>query len=420
MGTAAILGSWDTKQTEMRYMRDRLTAAGLDVVYIDVSVFPDQSFDERYGYSSAVLHERGADRWRAAEGGGRGALIDCMSTVTAEFVRELHDEKKIDGIIGAGGLQNTTLAVAAMRQLPIGFPKVIATTVASGNRTFKEVLKNQDIVVVPSVTDIAGLNYFTRATLTEACSCLAGVMTSPNPAASHEQPRVALTMMGVTDRAASAALATLQKAGCETVGFHATGAGGAALEELVAAGWFDAVLDLTLHEITSEYFAGGYSYGATDRLNSAIAADLPMILAPGGLDFVDYYTAEFPRPLEDRKYVLHNGSLAHIKITATEASAVGSIVGRRILAARSPVTMLVPTQGMRAEAGPGEALHDPTVDSALIGAIREAAGPQLQMRSIDGSLNSAEFGQRAAEDLLALMRARGLAVGATEERRATR
>jgi uncharacterized protein (UPF0261 family) len=332
-----------------------------------------------------------------------------MSSLTKEFVVRLQAAGRIQGIVSAGGLQNTTLAVEAMGGLPFGFPKVLATTVASGYRTFVSVLKNLDIVVIPALADIAGLNFATRSTLDTACDCIAGMVLAVSPVSkTKDHVRVGVSMMGVTNLSAEGALKELRDLGYEAVGFHATGAGGAMLERLVQSGDLDAVLDINLHEIVNEYFGGGYSFGATGRLEAAIELGVPLVVAPGGLDFVDYYVADFPGGIEGRKYVLHNGSLAHIKLTVGEASAVGTVVGERLSKAKGEITLLVPTQGLRSESSPGEKMYDPEVDAALVDAIASHCGPYVTISEFDGCLNTAEFGRIAAEELHKQIEAKAL------------
>ncbi|MGO3796246.1 MAG: Tm-1-like ATP-binding domain-containing protein [Pauljensenia sp.] len=398
--SAAILGSWDTKCTEMRYMRDRLQRMGLSVLLVDVSTRQNDIPTDEVQLTSDSIQRTAQERGIVPTSSGRADMIEFMAKAAACIVKELFDRNSIQGILSAGGLQNTTLAVGAMEALPIGFPKVLATTVASGNRTFSSVLGNRDIVVVPSLADLAGLNFATKATLDCACDCLAGMIQNTHVARrTKDRLVVGLTMMGVTNQGAAGALAHLQSKGIETVGFHTTGAGGAVLESFIREGKIDAVLDMNLHEIVSEYFGGGYSFGATGRLTAAVDCQVPMVLAPGGLDFVDYYVKDFSPGLKGRKFVLHNGSLAHIKLNVAEAEAVGEVVGKRLRHASAPVLMLVPTSGLRSDSGVGEAMFDPEVDHVLVESILSSASETLEVEYVDSCLDSREFGAAAAERL---------------------
>lgn len=405
MKNAAVLGSWDTKRAEMQYLRTRLEEAGVGAVLVDVSTLPVDDLDEEWGYPSRVVRGGLESRWRDLPDDDRGARIDLMAIAAARFVSRLHAEGRIDGVVAAGGLQNTTIAKAAMRALPLGVPKVMATTVASGQRRFASVVGDSDIVVVPALADFTGLNFVTRATLDAACACLVGIGGRDVRPARPAGPVVGLSAMGVTNRAASAAVAELESQGFEAVAFHATGRGGAVLEDFVRSGLVDGVLELSLHEIVNEHFGGGYSHGARDRLVGPLAAGVPLVLTPGGLDFVDYEAAEFPPGLGGRSYVLHSGTLAHIKLTVAEARTVGRLVGGRIAAAARPVPLLLPTDGLRAGARPGLPMWDPAVDEALVTALVEHADGRAAVERVPLNLDTEAFGALAARRLADAVRA---------------
>lgn len=401
--TAAVLGSWDTKSAEMCYMRTKLEEANLDVVLVDVSTKPSQSSPDGRVYTAKDILKGKEDQWSLVKDQGRAASIMFMSEATKDFVVGLQTAGKIDGIVSAGGLQNTTLAVSAMQSLPMGFPKVVATTVATGHRPFMSVVGDRDIVVIPAIADLSGINFATKATLNSACGCLAGLMRETQVFERPDRVTVGLSMMGVTNNAAVGAIRRLEQAGYEVVGFHATGAGGGVLEDFVGCGLFDAVLDLTLHEIVNEYFQGGYSFGIQGRLEAAIERNIPLVIAPGGLDFVDYFVDEFVHGIEGRKYIFHNDRLAHIKLTRNEAQEVGALVGKRIAKSTRPVVMVYPTQGLRSDTGYGQALYDPEVDEVLVQAIQKNAGQHLVVHEHEMNLDTEEFGATAAQVLINLL-----------------
>ncbi|HEY0186686.1 MAG TPA: Tm-1-like ATP-binding domain-containing protein [Cellulomonas sp.] len=396
MRSAAILGSWDTKRDEMRYMRTRLADAGVLGRLIDVSTVSTDQLGEVDGYGARDILRGREERWAGLAGAGRGAKIDFMAEAVRDFVLGLYLSGEIEGVISAGGLQNMTLATAAMKALPVGFPKVMATTVATGRRPFVSVVGESDIVVIPALADLAGLNFVTRSTLDKACECLAGMMTGRSQLQRPAGQVVGLTLMGVTSESATGAIEEFVRLGLEPVGFHATGTGGIVLEEFVAAGLIDGVLELNLHEVVSEHFGGGYSYGALGRLRASVERGVPLVVTPGGLDFVDYWVEDFAPGLADRRYVLHNGTLAHIKLTLDEATEVGALVGSRLAAATRPVPLLVPTLGLRAEGRPGEAMSDPEVDQALVAALVGSAAGAVQVEEVPLHLNTREFGRLAA------------------------
>lgn len=398
---AAIVGSWDTKREEMRFIFSRLAVSRLDPFYIDVSTLGTDPLDPGTGYSSDEIRRPRIAEWNALANSGRGEKIDFMVAAAAEFISRLHREGRINGIISAGGLQNTVLATSAMRRLPIGLPKVMVTTAVTGPREFQLVTGNRDIIVVPSLSDLAGVNMFTRTTLDNACACLAGMLTlteHPGEGIRRGSRRpVGLTQMGATNTAAVAAIARLRELGFEPVGFHATGSGGPTMEECVGDGLLHGALDMTLHEIVSDVMGTGYSVGAKGRLERLLAGDAPVLLAPGGLDFIDDWTDTFPGGLEGRRFVLHNSNPAHIKLTVEEAVRVGRVIGGRIAGSRRGVDMLIPTGALRSEAETGGRMHDPEVDKALVDAIIDSSGPGLRTTLFEGDLNTEGFGTAAAD-----------------------
>jgi uncharacterized protein (UPF0261 family) len=296
-----------------------------------------------------------------------------------------------------------------MQILPLGFPKVAATTIASGARPFQSVVGDRDIVVIPSIADFSGLNAITRTIIANAAAALAGLITfAGKPLQKSAKITVGLSLMGVTNQAAVFITDELGKAGVETIGFHTTGAGGRIMEQLALDGILDAVFDLTTHEITSEYFGGGFSYGALNRLVKLFESGIPVMVSTGGLDFVDYAVADCPLDLDKRKYNKHNVELAHIKITVEEARAVGKIFAERLALAKEGTLLLIPTNGMRLNTEPGGNLYDPEVDRNLISTIKENAPPSIVIKEIDGNINDENWSRAAAREMLGLLKEAGL------------
>lgn len=350
--------------------------------------------------------------WSELESKTKGEKIEYMRKAVTAYVDHLYKSGGIQGIISVGGLQNTVMATAAMSVLPIGFPKVMATTVASGTKQFSLVVGDKDIVAIPTICDCTGLNLITRRVIANACGCCIGmVQTAGEPIAKGSKPVVGLTLMGVTNNGAMAAVEALEEAGYEVLGFHATGVGGAVMEQMAADGLIDGVLDLTLHEITSEYFGGGFSYGpgAASRLLKSSAGRVPLVVSLGGIDFVDYAKKEahvVPH-LESRKTYDHNADTVHIKISPEEARDIGKIVATRLntadYPANCPIKLLIPTDGMRHNTTSGEALYDPEADRALIEALRTNLNSTIEVIEIEGNLDTPEWGRKAARVMLEVL-----------------
>ncbi len=408
MKTIAVIESCDTKGKEAKFISDFIKNEGLNALVLNTATGPAPS--ENFDVSREEIVAAYGTPWEELEPKTKGEKIDFMKDAVAAYVENLYKEGKIDGIISVGGLQNTVMAANAMQRLPIGVPKVMATTVASGTRKFELVVGDKDITVMPAICDFTGMNIVTRQIISNACAACVGMVKSAGQALKKgDKPVVAVTLMGVTNNGAIAAVEELEKAGLEVIGFHATGVGGATMETMASNGLVDGILDLTLHELTSEYFGGGFSYGeaANTRLVKSVDKKVPLVISLGGLDFVDFGTNELPGRMDERKYMLHNATTAHIKILPEEGKALGKILADRLSKVTYPVKLLIPTKGMRHNTEAGEELYSPETDSALIQTIIDNVNDNVEVIVIPHNLDTKEFGVKAAHYMIDEMKDRG-------------
>lgn len=290
-----------------------------------------------------------------------------------------------------------------MKALPIGVPKLMVSTVASGRRTFEPLVGSKDIVLMPTVADITGINVLTRTILGNAVAAIVGMsIHGGKPLCAEDELIIGVTLMGVTNGLVQA-VALLEKEGHQVISFHTTGAGGRAMEELIASGTIKAVMDLTLHEIVAEMFAGGFSAGASNRLEAACKAAIPQVIAPGGVDFIDFGIHELPADMNRRKYIFHNADIAHIKLHKEEIVRAGLIIVERLNRNNGPVTVLIPLGGFRQAASRGEALWDGEVDAALIEILRTRLKPGIKIIEVDANINDIKFSEAAAGAMLELL-----------------
>lgn len=396
MKTVGIIASCDTKYHEVQFMRRRLEELGLNVCVIDMAVGLGESKGADITREE-VFANLGYD-WTELREKTKGELVALMIQAMPCTVVKLYKEGKIDGLLSAGGVQNTTVAAAAMQMLPLGFPKVIATTVASGQKCFGDVVGTKDIVTIPSISDFTGINSMTTMTLQNACACVAGmVQYGAGGLKKPERKLVGLTLMGITNEGCCAAVEELDRLGIEAIGFHSTGVGGTIMEQMALEGTLDGILDMTTHEITSEYFGGGFSYGAKNRLLKPLAAGVPMVVSVGGLDFVDFPKENFPPRMDERVYNMHNARLAHIKILPDEAEEIGKIFAERLNTAHEPVLLVFPTEGMRKNTRKGGNMYCKETDDALLGAIRaNLKNDLIQIVELEGNMNDRDWGERIA------------------------
>lgn len=414
MKTIAIIESCDTKYIEAGYMKELVEKAGMRGLVINTATGPCACANpEDNGKVVDVSREEVAvafgTPWSEMEDKTKGEKIEYMRSAIAEYVYRLYKNGEIQGIVSVGGLQNTTMSTSAMSLLPIGFPKVMATTVASGTKQFQLVVGESDIVAMPTICDCTGLNLITKRVIANAVSCCIGMVEyAGEPIRKEDKPVIGLTLMGVTNEGCMAAVQELEKNGYEVLGFHATGVGGGIMEKMAEDGLIDGVLDLTQHEITSEYFGGGFSYGpgAKVRLLKTTANHVPLVVSLGGIDFVDYNKSEAgvipnwqQRPTYD-----HNATTVHIKISKEEAADIGKIVADRLNTADYPIKLLIPTDGMRHNTTKGEALYDPEADKVLVDTLLENIKEHVEVVMIEGNLDTKEWGVQAAQIMLDVMK----------------
>ena len=411
MKTIAIIESCDTKFREAVLMKEIITKAGLEGLVINVATGPDASYG--YDVSRETVAAFGGTKWEDMADRTKGEKISYMQKAVSAYVKDLYDKGMIHGVVSVGGLQNTVMATEVMKQLPIGVPKVMATTVACGQRAFAPVVGERDIVVIPSICDFTGINMVTETVIRNACACCIGMVKQDGAGEAvrkGDRPVVGVTLMGVTNRGACAAIDELEKNGVEALGFHSTGTGGGIMEEMVRDGLIDGVLDMTTHEIAEGWFGRGFSFSPfwETRITNSIKAGVPLVVCPGGLDFCDFAPSEFPPHMDRRKYMLHNADMAHIKLLPEEAEKIAAIFAERIEKAEGPVTVLYPTDGMRHNTQEGQELYDPAVDEIIIRTIEGISSPNVTVEKIEGNLDTDEWGKEAARRMLALLKQRGI------------
>jgi uncharacterized protein (UPF0261 family) len=401
MKTIAIMASLDTKEAEVSFLKQMIERLGCRALLIDVGVLGKSALIADVPRDDVI--KASGREWKSLQAGQKHEKIAAMSEGASRLAPELYGQGLFDAILSIGGVQNTLIGVAAMKALPIGVPKLMVSTVASGQRTFEPLVGSKDIMLMPAVADIAGINVLTRTILQNAVAAIVGMATHDGkPLCAGDTLIIGLTQMGVTNGVAQAGR-LLAAEGYEVISFHATGAGGRAMEELIADGTIKAVMDLTLHEIVAEMFAGGFSAGASNRLTAACKAGIPQVIAPGGADFIDFGIHELPADIDRRKYILHNAEIAHIKLHKEEIVRVGSVIVERLNRNRGPVTVLIPIGGFRQAASRGEPLWDAEVDNALIEILRTRLKPGIQVVEINANINDIKFSQAAAAAMLGLL-----------------
>ena len=393
-----LVGTHDTKGAELDYVRGLIESRGHRVLTVDVGVLGDPPADVDVR-AEDVAAAGGSTLPALRAAGDRGAAIDVMIAGLERVVPALHAEGRFDGVLGLGGGGGTALATAAMRTLPVGLPKVMVSTMASGDTTPYVGVK--DVTMMYSVVDIAGLNPLSRRVLANAAGAICGMVEQETPTAA-DRPMIAATMFGVTTPCVAGIRRRLEEAGYDVTVFHATGSGGRAMEALIDEGWFDGVADATTTEWCDEVVGGVLSAGR-DRLSAAGRAGIPQVVSVGALDMVNFLGIDtVPERFRGRKLHRHNENVTLMRTTAEECAKLGLEIGRKLSAAKGPVTVLLPLRGISAIDREGQPFDDPQARQALFDAIRaNLRGKELV--EIDAHINDDRFAERAARELLRLL-----------------
>jgi uncharacterized protein (UPF0261 family) len=383
--TVVLVGTLDTKGTEYAFLRDRLEQAGVATVLVDVgtqgppTTHADVTRDEvaaAGGFELAALTDR-------------GAAVQAMCGAAPGVVRRLFDEGRCQGVLAAGGSGNTAIATAAMRALPIGVPKLVVSTMASGDTS--AYVDVSDVVLMPAVTDVAGLNSVSARILANAAAAMAGMVTAPGLDLGASRPVVAATMFGVTTPAVTAAREELERRGYEVLVFHATGTGGRSMESLVESGFVTGVLDLTTTELADDLVGGVLSAGP-HRLEAAGRHGVPQVVSLGALDMVNFGArASVPERFAGRNLYVHNPTVTLMRTTPEECAELGRRLGAKLSAATGPVALFVPLRGVSAISGEGGPFFDPDADAALRAGLRETLAPSVEVHEVDAHVNDPAF-----------------------------
>ena len=400
-----LIGTFDTKGVEYAFVRQAILERGHAVLTMDLGVlgagrdpgFPvDVSAEEvaaAGGSSLAALRERR----------DRGSAVEVMLAGGRTLTRALFADGRFSGVLGLGGGGGTAMITAAMRELPVGVPKVMVSTMASGNTA--PYVDVKDITMMYSVVDIAGLNPLSERILHNAAGAICGMLDRGRATSdSTARPLIAATMFGVTTPCVTAARERLEAAGYDVLVFHATGSGGRAMEGLIDDGYFAGVLDVTTTEWADEVVGGVLTAGPT-RLSAAGRRGIPQVVSVGAVDMVNFGAPEtVPGQFRSRTIYRHNPSVTLMRTTPQECRAIGQRIAEQLSRAAGPVALLLPLKGVSMLDAPGQPFHDDEADRALFDALRDYAGPNVAVRDLDMHINDPEFAHALADELLARLR----------------
>ena len=395
--TVCIVGTMDTKGVEFSFIKAQIESAGVSTCVINTGILGEPQLASDIS-ADEVAQAGGSSLQALRDEGDRGNSVAVMAEGAATLIAEKHAAGEIDGIISLGGSAGTTIGTTAMQAVPVGVPKIMVSTLASGDTS--PYVQSKDISMMYSVVDIAGINRLSRQILANAAGAIVGMVNAEVPTATDDKPLIAATMFGVTTPCVTKAREILEAAGYEVLVFHATGTGGQAMEDLVKGGFLAGVLDVTTTELADELVGGILSAGP-DRLEAAGESGLPQVVAPGALDMVNFGPPDtVPEEFSDRLFYQHNPTVTLMRTTAEETAELGRIMARKLNEAQGPTTVIIPIQGVSAIDKTGQPFDSPEARTAWIENLKAHIGNNVTVIEMDAHINDDEFATKLAETLL--------------------
>lgn len=399
MKTIAIIGTFDTKGTEFDFIRKLVQEQGLNTLCIHTGAFEPLFTPEVSNTEVAAAVNVSIEEIRKKK--DRAFATDVMSRGAEKLVPELFRQGRFDGIISIGGSGGTSMATPAMRALPVGVPKVMVSTMASGN--VAQYVGTSDIVMFPSVVDAEGLNAISMEIFSNAVNAVVGMVKNKKPIEHVNKPLIAATMFGVTTPCIKTAKSYLEEQGYEVLVFHATGTGGKTMEALVRGGFIKGVLDITTTEWCDELFGGVLSAGP-HRLEAAGQCGVPQVVSVGALDMVNFGPIDtVPEKYCGRNLYKHNPTVTLMRTTVEENVKLGEVIADKLNSAKAPTVLMLPLRGVSAIDGDGQPFDGPEEDKALFDTLRKNIGKNVELIEVDANINDDEFSLAAAKKLVSLM-----------------
>lgn len=396
-----IIGTLDTKGPELKYVKDILETSGVKTLTINVGIL-DQPYYVPEISNTEVAQAAGTDLSAIIEKNDRGEGIEAMMIGAAKLVEEMGAQDRIAGIISLGGSAGTTIGTYAMQKLAVGIPKLMVSTLASGDT--RPYVGVKDIIMMYSVVDISGLNSLSYSILGNAANAMVGMVNGKAAVKTEEKPLIAATMFGVTTPCVTKAREYLEDAGYEVLVFHATGTGGMAMESLIESGFIKGVLDVTTTEWCDELVGGVFSAGPT-RLEAAAKAGIPQVVSAGALDMVNFGPLEtVPEKFNDRNLYKHNATITLMRTTVEENIELGKIIAGKLNMSRGKTALFLPLKGVSAIDVEGKPFYGPEEDQALFDSLRQTVDKEkVELLEMDTDINDPEFAIAMAKKLVQMI-----------------
>jgi len=409
MATVVLVGTLDTKGAEYNYVKQCIKDCDVDVIVVDTGILGEPPFEPEIPASKVVeAAGKNIDEIRFAKEGSdtRAFAVETMSKGLEIVLKRLVSEGKCDAVFGMGGSGGTNMITKAMQTLPLGVPKLMLSTMMSGN--VRPYVGCTDMTMMYSVTDIAGLNSVSRMILANAAHAVAGMAMHREAALAkakgEKKPLVAITMFGITTPGVLRMIELLEAKGFETIIFHATGSGGRAMENMIREGLIDGVIDYTLAELCSHEFGGAFSAGP-ERLTAATDMGIPQVIVPGAIEVLNFNgVANLPpdKNVPERKLIIHNPTVCAVKATNQELKILGRILGEKVNRAKDKVEVLLPLGGLDKYEAKGGPWEDKDSDRVLFDTIKSTIREDIPVQEIDANINDPVFAETAVETFLKL------------------
>ena len=399
MKTIAIIGTLDTKGREFDFLKKEIEGRGPATLIIDVGVLGEPYLEPDIS-RERVAQAGGASIEELAARHDRGEAMGVMTKGVAEVVKQLHADGEIDGIISMGGGGGTVIGTSAMRALPVGFPKLMVSTLASGDTS--PYVGTSDITMMPSVVDVAGVNRISRRIYANAAGAICGMVMGELSAA-DDKPLVAASMFGNATPAVDHARQIVEARGYEVLVFHATGTGGRTMESLIEDGYIAGVLDITTTEWADEVCGGVLSAGP-NRLEAAARMGIPQVVVPGCIDMCNFWARHtVPEKYAERIFYEWNPNVTLMRTTPQENRQLGEIFAEKLNASSGPVAVLIPRKGFSQIDLQGEVFYWPEANQAFIQALKGKLRDDIPVTELDFDINAPEFSGQVAETLLNML-----------------
>jgi uncharacterized protein (UPF0261 family) len=399
--TVVLIGTLDTKGVEYEFARNRFQQAGLKTILINAGILGQSPIQSDVTNEQVAL-AGSSDLQTLKTKNDRGFAVSVMTKGVNQIVQDLYKKGELDAIFALGGSGGSTISSFAMRNLPIGVPKVLVSTLVSSNAA--SFVGESDMALFASVVDIAGVNSLSAKVIANAVDATIGMVNGEKVDIKNNKKLVAASMFGVTTQCVTDARKILEENDLEVITFHMTGTGGKSLENLIRQGFINAVLDVTTTEICDEIVGGTLSAGP-DRLTAAVEMKIPQVVSVGALDMVNFSSKNtVPEKFKNRNLYVHNENVTLMRTTPEECEKIALDIATKLNKATAPVTLFFPLKGVSAIAIKGGVFFDQEADDVLFSTLRKNVGNNVELVELDCAINDNDFSKALANKLIQLVK----------------